>query len=153
MSVAHGRKLGGTGWNVWRSVIGTFYLGAAVFNLTYTLPGSDGPRFFDGYADGAWFPFLEDFMNDVFVPNAELFMVAVIVFEILVGVLILSRARLVDIGVGASVLWVLVVLPFLAWPYLLTNLVLAVVQALVAVRRYDTALWTLIARRFHEQTT
>jgi len=136
----HERRVGGIGWNTWRGCIGIAYLAAAGFNTAYTLPHQDE---LGGYAQGAWFPFLEDFMWDVFIPNGVLFMAIVIVFEIIIGFLILNRGAYVDIGVGASVLWVLLVLPFLAWPYLLTNIVLAVLQGVLSLRRYDTAIWDL----------
>ncbi len=132
------RPRASAGWNLWRGVVGVFYLVCAVFNLVYTLPRSDE---LDGYADGAWFGSFEDFMWDVFMPNGGFFMAAVVVFEVAVGLLILNRGRWVDLGVAASVGWVLLVLPFLASPYLLVNIVLAVVQSLVALRRYDTAVW------------
>lgn len=135
-----GRPTGRGSWNVWRAVIGLGYLAAAVFNAVYTLPRSDE---LDGYADGAWFGFLRDFMVDVFMPNGDAFMLAVIAFEVAVGLLILWRGRWVDIGVATSVGWVLVVLPFLAWPYLVTNLVLAVVQGVVSLRRYERPLLPL----------
>jgi hypothetical protein len=89
---------------------------------------------------GAWFPFFEDFMWDVFMPNGELFLILVIIFEIAVALLILNHDGYVDLGVGASVLWVLGVLPFLAWPYLTANLVLALMQGLILFRRYDTGI-------------
>jgi hypothetical protein len=41
----------------------------------------------------------------------------------------------------ASVGWVLVVLPFLAWPYLVTNLALAALQCVFLMRRYDLTIW------------
>ncbi len=132
------RPIGRKGWNVWRAVVGLAYLAAAGFNTAYTLPRSDE---LDGYADGAWFGFLGDFMRDVFMPNGAAFMSAVIIFEIAVGILVLSSGRAVDVGVTASVLWVLAVLPFLAWPYLLTNLVLAPVQGILLLRRYESPLW------------
>lgn len=138
MNTGSRRKVGKVGWNAWRAFIGLAYLAAAAFNTVYTLPRSDQ---LDGYAEGAWFPFLKDFMWDVFMPNGELFMFLVIVFEMAIGVLILSRDRYVDIGVGSSVLWVLVVLPFLAWPYLITNIALALMQGVILFRRYDTAVW------------
>lgn len=144
MTESH-RKVGGIGWNIWRIFIGLAYLAAAAFNTIYTLPRSDQ---LDGYAEGAWFSFLEDFMWDVFMPNGELFMILVIGFEVVVAVLILSRGRNVDVGVAASVLWVLAVLPFLAWPYLITNLVLAVMQGVILFRRYDTAIWDSVKSRF-----
>lgn len=144
--MGNGRKFGGTGWNIWRGFIGVAYLAFAVFNTVYTLPRSHE---LDGYAEGAWFPILEDFMWNVFMPNGEFFMILVIGFEVAVGLLILSRDAYVDIGVGASVLWVLAVLPFLAWPYLLTNVFLALVQGVIALRRYDTAIWDLVRRPAH----
>lgn len=143
--VAEGRKLGGVGWNVWRIFIGIAYLAAAVFNTVYTLPRSDQ---LDGYAEGAWFGFLEDFMWDLFMPNGDLFMILVILFEVAVAILILSRGRYVDAGVAASVLWVVGILPFLAWPYLLTNIILALMQGVILLRRYDTALWDMVRNVF-----
>ena len=150
MKTALNRKVGGVGWNIWRAFIGLAYLAAAVFNTFYTLPRSDQ---LDGYAEGAWFPLLEDFIWNLFMPNGELFMFLVIVFEVAVAVLILSRDRYVDIGVGASVLWVLAVLPFLAWPYLITNVVLALMQGVILLRRYDTAIWDSIGDVFRSRGT
>jgi hypothetical protein len=134
------RPTAGLGWDVWRAVIGLAYL-AAAFNTVYTLPRSDEEGMFDDYAEGAWFGFLEDYMSNVFNPNGELFMTLVIVFEVAVGLLILNRGRGVDVGVVASVGWVLAVLPFLAWPYLSTNLALAAVQAALLARSYDRTIW------------
>ncbi|NNC39584.1 MAG: hypothetical protein HKN95_02735 [Acidimicrobiia bacterium] len=150
MTTASTRTVGGIGWNIWRAFIGIAYLAAAVFNTVYTLPRSDQ---LDGYADGAWFPFLGDFMRDVFMPNGDLFMILVIAFEVAVAVLILGRGSSVDAGVVASVLWVLAVLPFLAWPYLITNLVLALTQGVILFRRYDTAIWEPITNRFGSNQT
>jgi hypothetical protein len=137
------RPMASRGWTLWRAVVGVAYLASAVFNTVYTLPRSDE---LDGYADGAWFGFLGDFMRDVFMPNGDVFMTAVILFEITVGLLILSRRTLVDVGVLASVGWVLIVLPFLAWPYLITNIVLAILQGVLLLRRYDTTVWSQVAR-------
>lgn len=146
MVVSTGRPMGGTAWNVWRGVIGFGYLAAAVFNGIYTLPRTDQPDLLDGYADGAWLPFLEDLTRDVIMPNDSVVMVAVILFEVAAGVMILSRDHWVDLGVGTSLVWVLAILPFLAWPYLITNVVLAVLQGIVLLRRYDAPVWTLAAR-------
>lgn len=132
------RPTAGPVWNVWRAILGVAYLGAAAFNSLYTFPRGEE---LDGYADGAWFGFLGDFIRDVFMPNHEVFMSLVILFEVGVGVLILARGVLVDVGIVASVLWVLAVLPFLAWPYLVTNLVLAAIQGVVMLRRYKETPW------------
>lgn len=144
MAFASGRRIGGTAWNVWRAVIGVFYLAAAVFNLTYTLPRSNEADIFEGYADGAWFGFLETFVRDGLMPNATLLMTAVIAFELIVGWAILGAGQRVDLGVAFSLAWVVAILPFLAWPYLLTNLALIVMQGVLLFRRYDTPIWTLL---------
>jgi hypothetical protein len=139
------RAIGNTAWNAWRAFVGgIIYLGAAVFNTAYTLPISDEPGTFTGYADGAWFGFLADFISDVFAPNGTLFMALVIVFEVAVGILILSRDRFVDWGVIASLAWVLAIMPFLAWPYVLVNVGLVFVQGAVLLRRYDATIWGLL---------
>lgn len=144
MAVATQRRIGGTGWNIWRAVIGVFYLAAAAFNLTYTLPRTSEVGLLEGYAEGAWFGFLETFMRDVLMPNDTLLMAAVIVFEVVVGWAILSAGDRVDYGVVFSLAWVVAILPFLAWPYLLTNLVLIVMQGALLFRRFDTPIWTLL---------
>lgn len=145
------RKQGSTAWNVWRVIVGgVIYLGAVIFNSVYTLPLASQPGVFEGYAEGAWFGFLADFVRTVLEPNAQLFMTLVILFELTVGFLILSHGRLVDLGVAASLAWVLGILPFLAWPYLLVNIALMFVQAAVLFRTYDSSVWSLIrsAARF-----
>jgi hypothetical protein len=144
MTFAPQRRIGGTAWNVWRGFIGIFYLAAAVFNLTYTLPRATESELFEGYATGAWFGFLETFVRDVLMPNAVLLMVAVIVFELAVGWAILSSGDRVDYGVVLSLAWVVAILPFLAWPYLATNLALIVMQGVLLFRRFDTPIWTLL---------
>jgi hypothetical protein len=135
------RKIGGTGWNLWRGLVGTAYLVAAGFNLFFTLPEGD----LGWSADSAWFPFLASFVRGVVVPNHELFMVLVVIFEIAVGLLILSRNRYVDLGVAGSVLWVLFLIPFLQpFPMAATNVVLAILQGVLLLRRYDTPIWELL---------
>ena len=146
MSWAEDRPVAGGGWNTWRGVVGGFYLAAAVFNALYTVPKTGEPDLLDGYADGAWFPVLEDFIRDVLMPNDQLLLVLVIVFEVAVGLAILNRGIWVDVGVAASLLWVIAILPFLAWPYLITNVVLVVLQGVLLLRRFDNSIWSLVRR-------
>lgn len=141
--VGGARRAAGAGWRAWRAAVGLLYLAAAAFNLAYTLPRAGDPEVFEGYADGAWLPVLEDLVRDLFMPNAAIFMAMVVAFEVAVGVLILGRGRQVDAGVAASVAWVVALLPFLAWPYLLVNVGLAAGQGVVALRRYERAAWEL----------
>lgn len=146
MAIGARRPLAGTAWNVWRGVIGFAYLAAAVFNGIYTLPRTDEPGLLEGYAEGAWSTSLGDFMHDVVMPNDATLMVLVIFFEVAVGLSIMSRGGWVDLGVAASLIWVVGILPFLAWPYLLTNVALALLQGVVVLRRYEVPVWTRVVR-------
>jgi hypothetical protein len=140
----YGRRVGTGPWNVWRGVVALGYLVAAAFNLFFTLPQGDLAWF----AENAWLPVLEALVMEVVVPSREFFMVLVVAFEVVVGALILGRGRSVDVGVGAAVLWVLFLMPFLQpWPMAATNLLLAVLQAVLLLRRYETAIWQLVRRR------
>lgn len=138
------RKIGRSGWNVWRAFVGLAYLVAAVFNLLSTLPARD----LSWFADNAWSPVLGDFVRQVVDPNHGLFMLLVVIFEVAVGVSILSRDRFVDLGVGSSVLWVLLLIPFLQpFPMAATNVVLALLQGILLLRRYDASIWELVRDR------
>ena len=137
------RSSAGPGWNAWRSIIALAYLAAAGFNLFFTLPKGD----LSWFADAAWTPILAGFVREVVLPNDTLFMVLVVLFEAAVAVLILGRGRFVDLGVIASVLWVLFLIPFLQpFPMAATNVVLALLQGILLLRRYDTAIWELFLR-------
>ncbi len=85
-------------------------------------------------------------MRDVFMPNDRPLMVLIVVFEVLLGLAILNRGIWVDVGVAASLLWMIAILPFLAWPYLITNVVLAALQGVLLLRRDDNSIWSLIRR-------
>jgi hypothetical protein len=101
----------------------------------------------------AWSPILADFVREVVQPNSQLFIVLVVAFELAVAAFIFSRGRLVDMGVGASVLWVLFLIPFLQpFPMAATNVVLAIVQGILLFRRYDTTIWGLVRNRFSART-
>jgi hypothetical protein len=135
---ARTRQLGGTGWNILRGFVGIAYIVAAGFNLLVTMPSGD----LTWFADSAWFGSLDRFVTDTVIPNREIFIALLAAFEVAVGVSILSRGRLVDIGVGAAVLWVLFLLPFLPFvPMGVTNVALGLVQGAISLRRYESPMW------------
>ena len=143
--MAERRPIAGPGWNVWRGVIGVGYLVAAGFNLLFTLPKGE----LSWFAENAWWPWLDRFVMDVVVPNNELFVAVVVIFEIAVAFLIMSHGRRVDLGVAVSVGWVLLLMPFLIPVHMaVTNLVLAGMQGILAFRRYDTSIWRMMTSRF-----
>ncbi len=72
---------------------GAIYLIGAVFNSVWTMRHTD--EFYGGFADGAWFGPARSLIRDVVIPNARVFTVALIVFQLAIGVLILTRGDLV----------------------------------------------------------
>ena len=134
------RPAGGPGWNIWRGTVGAAYLAAAGFNLLFTLPQGD----LSSFADNAWHPVLAEFVHQIVSPHHTLIMSLVVVFEAGICILLLGRGRMVDVGTGAAVVWVILLIPFLQpFPMAATNIGLALVQGMLLLRRYDRAIWEI----------
>ena len=73
--------------------IGLLYATGAVFNTVYTLSHTDA--FYGSFAEGAWLGPARRFINDIVLPNATVFTVALIVLQAAVAVAILTRGDLV----------------------------------------------------------
>ncbi len=73
--------------------MGLIYLVGAGFNSLWTFGHTD--QFYGSFADGAWLGPARSLIRDLIIPNARLFTVLLIVLQVVVGVLILSRGDLV----------------------------------------------------------
>jgi hypothetical protein len=71
--------------NVAELAIGVIFSIGAVFNSVYTLSHSD--QFYGSFAEGAWFGPARWFVDHVVLPNATVFTILVIVFQVTVAVL------------------------------------------------------------------
>jgi hypothetical protein len=74
--------------------IGMIYLIGAVFNSVWTLGHTD--EFYGGFADGAWLGPARSLIRDLIIPNARVFTMLLIVFQVVIGVLIITRGDLVS---------------------------------------------------------
>lgn len=116
-----------------RLALGLYFFAMAMVNVFVMLPNAR-----DNYADladlswpgFAWVP--EVVIDPVAVP----FTVLLIVWEIAVGVLLLSRARAARLGLWAALVQVLALAPFLGW-YEIPNLLTAAVVVWLLRRRHD----------------
>jgi hypothetical protein len=117
--------------NVGRILWGAFFVGSGVFNAAVTLrnPG-----------------FYRSLLLQVALPNATLISALVVVFELAVGVMVLSRGRTVRWGLICSGLWCLFVWPAMGW-YTLGSPVLLIIPWLLMRREYDRSVLDLILRR------
>src|SRR5690554_2199266 len=85
------RKAGGL-VTAWRFLVALFYLGSAVFNLLVTF--ADPEPVYSAFAVLAW-PGAETLVHSLVLSVAGVFTLAVVVFELATGLLILHRGRAV----------------------------------------------------------
>ncbi len=129
-------------YNVGRISLGGFYLVACVFNLFHTINNTQ--YLWAVCLENVHFSFYKEFLEQIVIPNEQLIILLVVVFEFTVGVLILSKEIFVKIGLLLAILWVLIIAPFLPWVDILGHLLLGTFQALLLKGNYDTTVWEII---------
>jgi len=126
---------------------GLGYLIAALFNLTFTLRTHQ--PLWDFFLENAHLSFYKDILINVIIPNGALFVILTVVFEIVTGVLILNKSLIARIGLVLGVLWVIFLIPILPLgPEMLTNIILAAVQAILLRKEYETTFLEILRERF-----
>jgi len=128
--------------NGYRISWGLFFLGSAVFNALVSLPNSE--KVLEAFErlsiPGA------DALLRALMPYAAGLIAAVVAFEAVVGVLILSKSRQARLGLGASIAWVVGLVPFLSW-YGTVNIVLALSLVPVIRQDFDKSLYDMTLGR------
>jgi hypothetical protein len=113
--------------------VGLLFLIGAIFNATYTLRNSE--TFFRSFADSAWFPAAAVLIRRGVVPRARLFTLALVVFQAVVALLVLTRSPLVVLGLYAGAGFALAAAFVSSVGGAVMNLLMALVQAVLAVTR------------------
>ncbi len=129
-------------YNVSRISLGVFYLVACVFNFFHTINNTQ--YLWAVCLENVHFSFYKDFLEQIVIPNEQLIILLVVVFEFTVGVLILSKEIFVKIGLLLAILWVLIIAPFLPWVDILGHLLLGTFQVLLLIGNYDTTVLEII---------
>ena len=133
-----------TKYNVGRISLGIFYLVSGVFNLFHTMHNTQ--YLWTVVLDNFHFSFYEDFLIQIVIPNEKSIIFLIVVFEFIVGVLILSKEVFVRIGLILAILWVLFVSTFLPWNDILGHLLLGIFQGLLLNDNYDTSFVEIVRR-------
>lgn len=143
--VGSDRTVAEKGWNVWRGVVGLFFLAAALGNLAFTAWNPD-PLFDFLAADVSLWPF-GALMDNLFVPNATLLVLVAVLFEMTVGVLILSHGIWVDLGLLGALGFQLFLIPYLMpfYPWALGGVVVIALVAPLLARRYPNPVWSQLS--------
>lgn len=123
-------------FNISRIGLGIFYLIACVFNLFHTIHNTQ--YMWAVCLENVHFAFYKEFLEQIVIPNEQLIILLVVVFEFIVGVFILSKEIFVKIGLLLAILWVLIIAPFLPWVDILGHLILGMFQAFLLMGNYDT---------------
>jgi len=132
-----------TGANIGRILWGMFFIVSSIINLFVTLPN---PVLYKSFAKLTFFPFYSRLLLSVAFPNAYLLTGLVVVFELVVGVLILGKKAAVQWGLIFSAFWLLFVCPSMGW-YTLFNPIFIIIPWLIGRYRYDQSALDLILRR------
>lgn len=113
--------------------IGIVYFIGAMFNFLWTR--NHGEEFFGSFAAGAWLKPARAFINRIIIPNSRLFAYLLAAFLLLVSIAILSRGQYVEYGLYAGALFCLGAVVVSNVPGAIANMVLAVIQFLLAYSR------------------
>ena len=124
-------RRGPEGLRFGRYAVSAMYLvaGAAV-NAFFLLRGDDYATF----ADGSYLSFVTDTWRDVVVPNHDIWITLLILFEASVGLLVLRGGRSAQVALTAAIVFHVLLLPF-GWGFYLWSL--PMIAALVALLRAE----------------
>ncbi|UCG00332.1 MAG: hypothetical protein JSW11_11855 [Candidatus Heimdallarchaeota archaeon] len=136
-------------FNVSRIGLGLFYLIAGVVNLVHTIHNTH--YLWSVCLENVHFSFYKEFLEQIVIPNEILIILLVIVFEFIVGILILSKEFFVKIGLSLAILWVLIIAPFLPWVDVFGHLVLGMFQALLLIGNYETTVLEIIQSKISKE--
>jgi len=129
--------------NIGRIAWGIFFLVCSVFNLFVTVPH---PEFYGDFADLTFFPFYRGLLLNIAEPYGVWISSLVVIFELVTGILILSKNTPARVGLLFTALWLVFLFPSMGW-YSLGTPLLLVIPILLLRYDYPRSLVELIFRR------
>ena len=128
--------------NIGRILWGMLFIVSSIINLVVTLPD---PVLYKSFAELSFFHFYRSLLLSVAFPNAYVITGLVVVFELVVGVLILGKKAAVQWGLILSAFWLLFICPSMGW-YTLFTPILIIIPWLIGRYRYNRSVLDLILR-------
>lgn len=116
--------------NILEIVFGIVYMIGAGFNFAYTR--NHGEEFYTGFAMGTWFAPARWFIQHFVLPRPGIFTTTLILFQLFVGISLLSQGPYAGLGLLAGVLFCMYAVFFCNVPGAIANLALAVLQFYLA---------------------
>ena len=130
--------------NVLRIVFGFMLLGGAAANAFI---GLTQPDLYASFADVALLALYRDLWRSLVLPYLGAWLALVVAFESVTGLLILSRAVWVKVGLAAALLFFLFLVPFWWQGGALINILFTVLVAWLMRYEYDRSILDIIRRR------
>jgi len=116
--------------NILEIGIGVIYLAGAAFNFLYTR--KHGEKFYTGFAESTWFAPASWFIQRFVLPYPNPFTVMLILFQLFVGIALISQGPYVNLGLLAGTAFCMYAVFVSNIPGAIANLVLAVLQFYLA---------------------
>ncbi len=110
--------------------LGVIYMFGAGFNFAYTRKHEQ--KIYTGFAEGTWFAPAGWFIQKFVIPNPRIFTVMLVLFQLFVGIALLSQGPYVGLGLIAGVAFCMYAVFVSNVPGAIANLVLAVLQFYLA---------------------
>ncbi|MHA2297393.1 MAG: hypothetical protein ACXADA_15295 [Candidatus Hodarchaeales archaeon] len=114
---------------------GLGFLVSAGFNLIFGLRNQE--YIWEFFLENVQLPIYKDILENIIIPNGSIIIVLTVIFEVVTGVLILNKLLLARLGLVFASLWPIFLLP-LEWSEMARNILLAIVPALLLLRKYET---------------
>ena len=123
--------------NVIRYALGLSYLAAAVFNLIFTRRNAlSNPQLYAQWVENPLLPFYRWFFVNVVTPHAALWTSLAAAYEVVLGLLILSKGIRVKVGQVGGILFNMALAPM--WVgQVVPNLMLAAAHALLLRKDFE----------------
>jgi hypothetical protein len=129
-----------------RTIWGVLFLGGSIFNGSFTMLH---PEVYQDIANLSVLPIYTEFIENYVVEYPIVFTSLLVAFEFIVGLLILSKGVYVKVGLLASLLFTLSIVPAIA-PYTYLNLLLAVIPVYLLRNKYPASIMKIFNRRKHD---
>ena len=133
--------------NAGRIFLGFFFIAMGIgVNLTFVLVS---PTFVADYGRAAWFPLYRMLTELIIVPSPVIFGILLIIFEVTMGILLLSEGKWVKFGLIGTMVFIAGLAPIhiaqVAWAGSIAGHIYCL------TKEFDTSFITMVSSRFRKK--
>ena len=122
-----------------RLALGFFFLIMALVNLNFLLTN---PGVYNTFTQNALLPIYDQWWHDIVMPNLTLFLWVLVLFEVLIGFLLLGHGLYVKVGLIGALFFTMLLMP--ANPFTLLNIIFVVLCAALLGYDYETSFFDML---------